>query len=80
MLRIVCPNVYSFDLAVLILLIAGPSSLRGAPSIAAVVASVDSDFVQFPASMRLQNFSEEKQAQEVCFYTFAETVAYTMNR
>ena len=39
----------------------GPSSVPGTPSIAAVVASVDDKFVQFPASMRLQ-----KSKTEVC--------------
>lgn len=39
----------------------GPSSVSGTPSIAAVVASVDDKFVQFPASMRLQ-----KSKTEVC--------------
>ena len=29
-------------------------TLRGTPSIAAVVASVDENFVQFPASLRIQ--------------------------
>ncbi|KAK7436871.1 hypothetical protein VKT23_018893 [Stygiomarasmius scandens] len=32
----------------------GPGSRDGAPSIAAVVASEDNDFVQFPASLRIQ--------------------------
>jgi hypothetical protein len=32
----------------------GPTSVPGTPSIAAVVASVDDTFVQFPASMRIQ--------------------------
>lgn len=32
----------------------GPASVPGTPSIAAVVASVDDTFVQFPASMRVQ--------------------------
>jgi eukaryotic translation initiation factor 2C len=39
----------------------GPTSVEGTPSIAAVVASVDDSFVQFPASMRIQ-----KSKQEVC--------------
>jgi len=33
--------------------------MEGTPSLAAVVASVDSDFVQFPASMKLQASREE---------------------
>ena len=37
----------------------GPSSVPGTPSIAAVVASVDDKFVQFPASMRLQQSKTE---------------------
>jgi eukaryotic translation initiation factor 2C len=44
---------------------AGPSSVVGTPSIAAVVASVDNDFVQFPASMRLQKFTPKKESKEV---------------
>ena len=39
----------------------GPGSREGTPSIAAVVASVDSSFVQFPASLRIQ-----QTKQEVC--------------
>jgi hypothetical protein len=39
----------------------GPASVPGTPSIAAVVASVDDTFVQFPASMRIQ-----KSKTEVC--------------
>ncbi|KAH9987974.1 Piwi-domain-containing protein [Russula vinacea] len=37
----------------------GPSSVPGTPSIAGVVASVDRDFVQFPASLRLQKSKQE---------------------
>jgi eukaryotic translation initiation factor 2C len=36
----------------------GPGSREGTPSIAAVVASVDS-FVQFPASLRIQATKKE---------------------
>jgi eukaryotic translation initiation factor 2C len=36
-----------------------PKSVRGTPSIVGVVASVDSDFVQFPASLRLQKSKRE---------------------
>jgi len=41
----------------------GQSSGPGTPSVAGVVASVDKDFVQFPASLRLQ-----KSKQEVSFF------------
>ncbi|THU88586.1 argonaute-like protein [Dendrothele bispora CBS 962.96] len=37
----------------------GPGSIKGTPSIAAVVASVDSNFAQFPASMELQESKKE---------------------
>lgn len=37
----------------------GPMSREGTPSIAAVVASVDSSFVQFPASLRIQETKKE---------------------
>lgn len=37
----------------------GPGSRDGTPSIAAVVASVDDSFVQFPASMRIQQSKKE---------------------
>lgn len=37
----------------------GPGSTEGTPSIAAVVASVDSNFVQFPASLRCQESKKE---------------------
>lgn len=37
----------------------GPTSIDGTPSIAAVVASVDMHFVQYPASMRLQETKKE---------------------
>ncbi|KAJ4490632.1 argonaute-like protein [Lentinula aciculospora] len=39
----------------------GPGSKEGAPSIAAVVASVDSDFVQYPASIRIQQTDKVKE-------------------
>ncbi|KAJ3879731.1 argonaute-like protein [Lentinula edodes] len=39
----------------------GPGSKEGTPSIAAVVASVDSDFVQYPASLRIQQSDEVKE-------------------
>lgn len=37
----------------------GPGSLKGTPSIAAVVASVDDQFAQFPASLRIQETRKE---------------------
>lgn len=37
----------------------GPGSQDGTPSIAAVVASVDDAFVQFPASLRVQQSKKE---------------------
>ena len=37
----------------------GPGSRDGTPSIAAVVASVDDSFVQFPASLRIQESKKE---------------------
>jgi len=37
----------------------GSSSVPGTPSIAGVVGSVDKDFVQFPASLRLQKSKQE---------------------
>jgi len=40
----------------------GPTSREGTPSIAAVVASVDDSFVQFPASMRVQQPKKEAGA------------------
>ena len=44
----------------------GPSSVPGTPSIAGVVASVDRDFVQFPASLRLQK-SKQEVSPSFCF-------------
>ncbi|KAF8133991.1 Piwi domain-containing protein [Boletus edulis] len=37
----------------------GPGSIEGTPSIAAVVASVDNNFAQFPASLRCQKSKQE---------------------
>lgn len=37
----------------------GPGSREGTPSIAAVVSSVDDNFVQFPASLRIQETKKE---------------------
>jgi hypothetical protein len=45
----------------------GPSSVPGTPSIAGVVASVDRDFVQFPASLRLQKSKQEVSAYNNVF-------------
>ena len=42
----------------------GPGSREGTPSIAAVVASVDQNFVQFPASLRVQKVDRTKLAKE----------------
>lgn len=41
----------------------GPASVPGTPSIAGVVASIDQDFVQFPASLRLQKSRQEGIAE-----------------
>lgn len=46
----------------------GPGSVDGTPSIAAVVASVDNDFAQFPVSIRCQ-----KSKQEVRVWPFTMT-------
>ncbi|KZT65512.1 Piwi-domain-containing protein [Daedalea quercina L-15889] len=43
----------------------GPSSTRGTPSIAAVVASYDDNFVQFPASLMPQQADWNKDAKEM---------------
>ncbi|KAH9850924.1 Piwi-domain-containing protein [Lenzites betulinus] len=43
----------------------GPKSLPGSPSIAAVVASIDDNFVQFPASMTLQKPDWNKESKEM---------------
>ncbi|KAF9036354.1 hypothetical protein BJ165DRAFT_1409108 [Panaeolus papilionaceus] len=37
----------------------GPGSVKGTPSIAAVVASIDRDLAQFPASLRIQQSTAE---------------------
>ena len=42
----------------------GHNSPRGTPSIAAVVASVDTRFVHYPASLSLQKPNENKEAKE----------------
>ena len=46
----------------------GPGSREGTPSIAAVVASVDDSFVQFPASLRIQKSKQEVYwIENICF-------------
>ncbi|PFH47142.1 hypothetical protein AMATHDRAFT_7043 [Amanita thiersii Skay4041] len=40
---------------------AGPGSREGTPSIAAVVASINDTFVQFPASIRIQKHARNKE-------------------
>lgn len=37
----------------------GPGSVKGTPSIAVVVASIDRDLAQFPASLRIQQSTAE---------------------
>ena len=37
----------------------GPGSVKGTPSIAAVVASVDEHYAQYPASMEIQETKKE---------------------
>ncbi len=37
----------------------GAGAVKGTPSIAAVVGSVDENFAQFPASMRMQESRKE---------------------
>lgn len=52
-----------------------PTSREGSPSIAAVVASVDDSFVQYPASLRIQKPDPGRESKEVnilCWYTFAD--------
>ncbi|KAF9024374.1 Piwi-domain-containing protein [Hymenopellis radicata] len=43
----------------------GPGARWGTPSIAAVVASVDSKFVQYPASMRIQKPDPNRMSKEM---------------
>ncbi|KAJ6524443.1 argonaute-like protein [Mycena vulgaris] len=43
----------------------GPTSREGSPSIAAVVASVDDTFVQFPASLRIQRPDPNRESKEM---------------
>jgi eukaryotic translation initiation factor 2C len=49
----------------------GPSTVRGTPSIAAVVASADLRFSQYPASMRIQ-----ETKKEVCWYFSSSQSVY----
>jgi eukaryotic translation initiation factor 2C len=55
----------------------GPSSVPGTPSIAGVVASVDKDFVQFPASLRLQKNKQEVSALYRVFHSVADAPVFT---
>ena len=48
-----------------------PRSLPGTPSIAAVVASVDENFAQYPASLMLQKADWNKESKEVCLEVFS---------
>ncbi|KAJ6558191.1 ribonuclease H-like domain-containing protein [Mycena capillaripes] len=43
----------------------GPTSREGSPSIAAMVASVDDNFVQFPASLRIQKPDPNRESKEM---------------
>ena len=43
-----------------------PGMVKGFPSIAAVVASCDETFMQYPASMRIQRPDPKKMSKEVC--------------
>ncbi|KAK7436896.1 hypothetical protein VKT23_018916 [Stygiomarasmius scandens] len=54
----------------------GPGSREGTPSIAAVVASVDDDFVQFPASMRIQQSDEVKEMLDELKDMLVERLAF----
>lgn len=48
---------------------AGPGSKDGTPSIAAVVASINDSFVQFPASLRIQKHAKNKEVCTALFET-----------
>jgi eukaryotic translation initiation factor 2C len=50
----------------------GPSTVKGTPSIAAVVASADLRFSQYPASMRIQ-----ESKKEVCYYHSSSQPRFT---
>lgn len=43
----------------------GPGAVKGAPSIAAVTASYDDEFTQFPASLRMQESKKEVCLQDL---------------
>ena len=45
----------------------GPGSVKGAPSIAAVVASYEADYAQYPASMEIQETKKEVPAISLLF-------------
>lgn len=45
----------------------GPSTVKGTPSIAAVVASCDSHFAQYPASLRIQESKKEVSVEVLSF-------------
>ena len=49
----------------------GPGSVSGTPSIAAVVASIDDNFAQYPASLMLQKADWNKESKEVCLEVFS---------
>lgn len=49
----------------------GPGSLKGTPSIAAVVASVDEQYAQYPASLRIQ-----ETKKEVCAFIALIRISY----
>lgn len=44
----------------------GPGSVKGTPSIAAVVASVDRDYAQYPATMEIQETKKEVRCSGCC--------------
>ncbi len=49
----------------------GPGSQTGTPSVAAVVASYDNDFGQFPASLKLQRSVRGDKPKEVGIHFFS---------
>ena len=57
----------------------GPASVAGTPSIAGVVGSVDQDFVQFPASLRLQKSKQEVSCQPF-FVRFSVSLIHSGHR
>lgn len=56
---------------------AGPGTVRGTPSIAAVVASCDNEFMLYPASLRLQDRYKDDRPREV--RSFLISILYTSN-